>query len=405
MLDKHIIVYRDEEKYKNALENIRASDLTERNKQLVLEFATALRRDGIGFKRVSKYLYHLKFIGRWLGKDFDKAEKEDIMKVADHIDSNGYTINTIYDYKIAIKKFYKWLLKVDVDPFKLKTASRKQRTKLPSPEELFSEEEIKRMISVAGSIRNKAIIITLYETSARASEFLTLQKKDIEFDDNGAKIRLVGKTGERYVRVVSCVPYLSNWLENHRNESLDDFVWISENRNSKRRLEYGALCKLVREIMVRSGVKKRGNLHSFRKSRATHLANFLTESQLCYYMGWSIGSKEVITYVKASMRGTEDAILGIYGIKKDDNHKSVLQPIKCPVCGWFNKDIVNFCCRCGKPLTLQSALERDARREKADKIMDVAVKYPEMLKLLEEIIRKENIAEQKPEIVDILLKG
>ena len=102
IMNKHLIVHHDEMKHKAALKSIEKCYISERNKQLILDFALWLKREGISYKRVSKYLYHLKFIGKWLGKDFDTAEKEDIMEVVDKIDENGYTYNTIYDYKIAI---------------------------------------------------------------------------------------------------------------------------------------------------------------------------------------------------------------------------------------------------------------------------------------------------------------
>lgn len=387
-MDKRLIVHDDVNRHKATIEGVKESNLTERNKQLILEYVIWLRREGIGIKRVLKYIYHLKYVGLWLEKDFDKVEKEDIMLVVDKIDSHGYSVHTVYDYKTVMRRFYKWLYKVDRDPFGLKTPTIKQRTKLPGPEEIFNEDEIKLMVGAARSIRNAAIIITLYETGARASEFLTLQVKDVEFDDNGAKIRLVGKTGERYVRAVSCVPYLSNWLANIPKDP-EDFVWICDNRNSKKRLEYNSLRKIVRETMQRAGVHKRGNPHSFRKSRATHLANFLTESNLCQFMGWTLGSREAVTYVRTSMKGTEDAILGMYGMVNNNKGPTVLQLSKCPICGWFNKEAVSFCSRCGKPLTVQSALERDTRRQKADEIMNLAVKYPEFMEVLEKILRKE----------------
>ncbi len=145
-MDKHIIVYNDPERHRKMLERVKDLDLSPRNKELLLEYATWCRRGGVGLKRINKYLYHLKFIGRWLGKDFDKSEKESVMKVVDIIDSNGYTPHTVYDYKIAMKKFFKWLFKEDKDPFNLKAPSKKKRSKVPSPEELFTEEEIKRFM-------------------------------------------------------------------------------------------------------------------------------------------------------------------------------------------------------------------------------------------------------------------
>ena len=397
-MDKHIIVHADQRRYESSIKYIENSDLSDVNKKLLLSFKDCLRRDGIGFKRIAKYLYHFGLIAKWIDKDLDKITKDDINRVIDHIDGNGYTYNTQYDFKVCLKKFYKWLYKVDKDPFSIKTPSKKKRTKLPTTDELFTLEEIKRMTETAGSIRNSAMVITLYESGSRASEFLTLQIKDLEFDEFGAKVRLVGKTGERFVRLVMAVPYLLNWISNHPTKhDKNSWLWVNENRgfmnrNFDKPIGYTPLREIIRNILQKTGVSRRGNLHSFRKSRACYMANFLTESQLCNFFGWSIGSEEVATYVKSSMRQTEEAVLKMHGLHNAnrDQHDRILQPIKCDICMYFNDSKGKFCGRCGKPLGIAIAIEAEQRKKDAEGVLDWMAKEPEFQEVVERLMKKHN---------------
>jgi len=83
------------------------------------------------------------------------------------------------------------------------------------PEELLTEEEIKRMIEVANHPRDKAIIAVLYDTGTRIGEMGSLKIKHIVFDQYGAILTVNGKTGMRRVRIIFSVPYLASWLDIH----------------------------------------------------------------------------------------------------------------------------------------------------------------------------------------------
>ncbi|RLG70969.1 MAG: hypothetical protein DRO11_05300 [Methanobacteriota archaeon] len=44
-----------------------------------------------------------------LGKDFDKATKEDIERLVKRLERSDYSAWTKHDYKVALKRFYRWL--------------------------------------------------------------------------------------------------------------------------------------------------------------------------------------------------------------------------------------------------------------------------------------------------------
>jgi hypothetical protein len=47
---------------------------------------------------------------------------------------------------------------------------------------------------------------------------LSLKVKHIFFDEYGAQLIVNGKTGQRRIRIIASVPYLTEWLNKHRDK-------------------------------------------------------------------------------------------------------------------------------------------------------------------------------------------
>jgi integrase len=75
------------------------------------------------------------------------------------------------------------------------------------------------------------------------------------------------------------------------------------------RLSIERLDQIVKEYAHRIGITKRVYSYIFRHSRATHLANHLTEQQLKVYLGWAMASKMVAIYVHLSGRDMDNRVL------------------------------------------------------------------------------------------------
>jgi len=82
------------------------------------------------------------------------------------------------------------------------------------------------MISKAYGLRHKAYIAVSYEGGFRPSEMLTLHTRNIEFDSYGAVIKVRGKTGERWVRILESAVRLLTWIENHIDPVLSTVTMI-----------------------------------------------------------------------------------------------------------------------------------------------------------------------------------
>ncbi len=352
----------------------RAKDVSKKNKATILRFADFCTAEGLSLPRTIKYIFTLRTLAQLLEKDFDAADKDDIMALMGRIERHpkGYSEWTKKDFRVCVKKFYKWLRGTG-DDFPpevrwIKTSIRHDRKRLP--EDLLTEEDIKRLVDTASTQRDKAIIFTLYESGARIGELAEAKIRHFVTDEHGSVLTLDGKTGMRRVRLFASDPYLRAWLNIHpHRDDPDAPIWV---KNNGKPLTYSTIAGLIRRITLHSGIKKNVHPHLFRHSRATFLANHLTEAQLAAYFGWQQGTKMTATYVHLAGRDVDGAILGIYGIKLEDeeegkNGKSHLPvPVECPRCRETNPEDASFCSKCGMALSLKAAVELESKREKLE---------------------------------------
>jgi len=119
-------------------------------------------------------------------------------------------------------------------------------------------EDVKKLIEAAQHPRDKAFVSVLYESGARIGEIATLRIKHAEFDNNGAKLMVTGKTGMRRVRIIGSVSYLTNWVDHHPNKNDPESpLWLSiGSNNHNQKITYRALSKRLKEIGEKAYIKK-----------------------------------------------------------------------------------------------------------------------------------------------------
>ncbi len=359
-----------------AINKIKHSNITEKNKQFILRFRDECFTNGMSKARIAKYMYYLGMLAKWLGKDFDQAKKEDIKRLVARIEASDYVPYTKAELKIYIKKLYKWLEDSEEYPEIvrwLKPRAGQSNNKVKMPEEILTQEEIKRMIDHARNPRNRAFISVLYESGCRIGEILFIRMKHIEFDKYGALVRVDGKTGPRRVRLITSVPFLKEALNYHpHKDEPDAYVWVSQKGDV---LRYTTVRSMLQQTAKRAKVKKKVNPHSFRHARATHLANHLTDAQMKEYFGWVQGSDMASVYIHLSGRDVDNALLTkVYGIEKPrGEEKDGFSPLQCSRCGQNNPPTFKFCGLCGAPLSEEAAIEviqRENERTRMDRLME-----------------------------------
>jgi ribosomal protein L40E len=201
---------------------------------------------------------------------------------------------------------------------------------------------------------------------------------------------LKGKTGSRRVIVVAATPYLQTWIQNHPLKNDPDApLWVNLGTvNRFEAMSYPALAKILKVAAKRAGLGKKVHPHKLRHSRATFLASKLTEAQMNQVFGWKQGSDMPSIYVHLSGRDIDDALLGVYGLRKVEDKEPKLKPKICPRCNVSNAFDARFCMKCGLALDVKAAQELEEARSKTDKIMDLLMKDAEFRELLVRKLRE-----------------
>jgi integrase/recombinase XerD len=357
------------------------------NRIKIFRFRDYAETQGIGLPRRIRYLQNLTKLAAMLGKtEFEKASKDDIERIMLEHGRLDLAEETKALFRVMTKRFYRWLKDPDDEEYPpevrwIKTTLKNNHKLLP--EEILTEQEVMELVKAAEWSRDRAFVAMLYDLGGRAGELLTLQRRNISFDEHGAVALLEGKTGQRRERLILSVPFLSQWLNEHPDTRPEAPLWIHSRQGCHEDgitpMDYYSARRLLQRLRDKTTIKKRVNPQAFRHARATHLANILTEAQMKEYFGWTQGSKMPGRYVHLSGRDVDAALLRAHGLeKKPDQEKPKLTVVKCVRCNLENSTIHSFCSRCGMPLDMKAALELEGARKRADDIMTRLIEDPEV---------------------------
>ena len=279
------------------------------NKEIVRRFVYDARlgktvigkqKKKIGVKRIQKYLQDLKKLDTYFKKPLDSLTNEDMERFILDLEEGriktnkgtAYALETQVVIKKLIKKFYKWLWGNNrTFPELVEWIDTSLEVKDYSA---LRKEEIDKMVAIIISskseimIRNRALIMVLFDAGLRAEEILNVRLKHLSFEGENYKIRVeYSKTLKRTITLPMCKEFLDAWLDLHpmRTEPEAQLFPITYDN--------------LRMAIKRSGKVIKADItpHSLRHSSATYWCQHLTPYELCYRLGWSMSSKMPQRYI------------------------------------------------------------------------------------------------------------
>lgn len=194
-----------------------------------------------------------------------------------HINELGMSAYSQARILSGLKSFFKYLLfeeLIDKDPTALIEGPKIGR-KLP---DTLSYPEIEKLLeaidlSTPEGARNRAMLEVLYSSGLRVSELVELKIPNIYFDVGF--LRVIGKGNkERLVPIGrDALKFLKIYLEEIRvqvpvQKGFDSFAFL--NRRG-RKLTRVMIFTIIKNLAVKTGLKKVISPHTFRHSFATHL--------------------------------------------------------------------------------------------------------------------------------------
>ena len=241
------------------------------NRLKILEFLDYLETQEISLPRRTRYLQNMSKLAAILQVDFEEATKSQIESVILKHGRLDLADETKVQFKIMIKRFYKWLKDPNDEEYPPEVKRNKTTSRdgaLPLPEDLLSEKDVEALLNAAEYSRDKAFIAMLFDLGARVGEFLSIQRKNIVFDELGAVVVVDGKTGQRRQRLILSVPFVAEWLNDHPDKRPEAPLWIHHAQGCHEEgpvaLDYYAARKLLMRLQKKAGIQKLINPHAFR---------------------------------------------------------------------------------------------------------------------------------------------
>lgn len=279
---------------------------------------------------------------------FDKVTKEDI--ITHFANNHNLKETSILNRKIQIKRFFKWFYQTKEYPDIVSWLKTIKIKTVKNPNEMLTDKELELLLDNCFCQRDRAIIMTLFESGCRVGELVGLSIEDVKFDEYGAKIHVNGKTGERNIRLINAVPDLKTWLDNHpykNNPKAPLFVSV-RNETVGDRLYSAGVRTMIKEAGKKADIKKKVYPHLLRHTRLTQLANDgLVESELRIIAGWSPSSDMPMVYLHPTEDSVDVKLLERSGIiKKKSETEESLKSRVCPFCKQMNSPIAKICNTC-----------------------------------------------------------
>jgi len=305
-IDIHNVI----KKYESALIHLEHNeDIIQQNKKLILKFLGDCelgktikkgQKKKIGAGRCLKMMSMLKIMSRWLNKPFDKVSEDDMEAMIIGLErdkfkgsKDKYSDNTKADFKKILRKFYKWLYGKNETYPELVSWIDTTAKEIEIP--ALKKHEIEKMIELCPTIRDKAVIMVLFDSGARIEEMLNVRLKHLTEEKGMYKMRIeFSKTKPRTIAIPLSSKLLGEWLQEYKSK------YPEQTKNSESPLfpiTYNQVFMMVKRNGLKA-LKKNVYPHLLRHSSATYYANLLKDPyKVNKRYGWAMASDMANRYI------------------------------------------------------------------------------------------------------------
>lgn len=403
--------------YKRALER------SGQNIKIIIDFIHGCETEkNISPKSKQGYVDVLsKFSNFHNNKHFKKVTRGDIIaflnsfRKPEELDPLHKWIGTYNLYKVLLDYFFKWLYYSAAGPENrpkpacienIPRLKRKEKS-VYKPSDLWSVEDDILFLKYCPFPRERCYHAMSKDSSCRPHELLKLRIKDIVFKEISGKkyaeIVVSGKTGQRHMPLINCIPYLKDWLDNHPMKNIPTNPLICSTgkvlgqkiRSAAVREMYLRMKEYFTKLLedprvlpedkpkIRNLLSKPWNPYVFRHSALTEKSKMLKESHLRQHAGWSITSNMPQVYLHYFGNESSSSILEAYGLKPQSLDVDKLKPKECPNCSSPNKIDSKFCSKCRMILSYDAYTETVEEKQRDNDALTTL--FDKVMKMNEEI--------------------
>ena len=217
------------------------------------------------------HIYCCKRFAAWLKRSPDTATPDEVRRFQLHLIESGASICNRNRIMTGVRFLFRVTLRRHV--LAAEVWHIKEPQKLPP---VLSPEEVKRVLTMATSLKARAMLTLAYGCGLRAGEVVRLRAGDI--DGEQMIIRVVQSKGrkDRHVMLpAEILDLLRQWWKARPSEQDAGVVpeqrWLFPGRSNHLPLTTRQFGRLFKEAVKAAGLRKTVSLHSLRHSFATHL--------------------------------------------------------------------------------------------------------------------------------------
>jgi site-specific recombinase XerD len=163
---------------------------------------------------------------------------------------------------------------------------------------VLSEEEVVNLLNVTENIKHKSILMLTYSGGLRLSEIINVKLTDI--DSNRMQIRIEqgkGKKDRHTLLSVKLLEVIRVYLAEYKPK-----VWLFEGASGGQ-YSVGSIQSIMRDSVLKAGIKKKVSVHSLRHSFATHLLENGTDLRYIQELLGHSSSKTTEIYTHITTKG------------------------------------------------------------------------------------------------------
>lgn len=199
----------------------------------------------------------------------------------------------------------------------------------------------------------------VHQVIKRSHEVRGLLVGNVRFDAYGAVALFRStKSNDSNVRLILSAKALQGWLEIHGDrKNADAYVFYGM---CGRSLSEERFRDLLRQAAKKANIKRRVWPHLLRHSRIAVLKrkNLLTDADIMNITGHQ-DRRQLDRYGKITMTMTNDKLLQIQGLVKEEQEREKPKARSCRRCGFVNGPLSQYCGRCTLPLDENVVLKHD----------------------------------------------
>ncbi len=216
---------------------------------------------------------------------FSDCTKDCIYSFRDHLQQNGNKPSTVNVRVTAIRTYLNYAADRDisVQSVALAVSQIKPCKRIQREKKVLSEEALSAILSTPPQtrrgLRDRTILVTMYDSAVRLNELLTIKLGDITLDGDFPSVFINGKGNkERMVQLTEkTVSHLKEYIRVfHMNSPRDAFLFSTTIKGKTDKMSHGNVQRLLKRYAeeareVCPDMPESVYPHMFRRTRATNL--------------------------------------------------------------------------------------------------------------------------------------